>query len=385
MNRGTFRCALLHGWAALAVGWLAASSSPCRAQSATAAQQRLERVLDAPVSLAWQGQELAAGLGRLAEAHGIAVWIDRRIDPQATIDVEVHERPLREALAAVTASREWAAVPYRGVLYVGPRQSAEELATLAELARQSLAAAPAAARARWLRSEPWSLPKLSEPRALLKELAASAQTKVAHEALVPHDLWPARSLPALPAIDRAVLLLVGFDLTCSLSPDGRTLRVAPIARPVLVERRYTIARPRQAAFAAELAALGLQTAARPGQGSVVVEATAEQHQRLQAALSPAAPQRSAGAARPPAPASTKRFTLRIENQPAGGVVAQLAQQLGLEVEWLGSPAAADAARARRVSCDVREVDLDGLLSAVLAPAGLAFERADRKLEIRQAP
>jgi hypothetical protein len=155
---------------------------------------------------------------------------------------------------------------------------------------------------------------------------------------VPHDLWPEHKLPPMSALDRAVLLLSGFDLTCQISADGSKLRVVPIKRPL------------------KTSGLAPPTASR---------------------------------AKPPRPraATTKtlqRFTLKIENQPAGRVIDQLARQLQLEVTW-------DAAlqqnptlgREANVSCDVREADLDALLTAVLSPAGLAFERDGKRVSIRR--
>ncbi len=388
MNRGTIRRVVIGRLAPLGVVLVLAlvSAARCGGQSSTPAEERLHRQLDAPVSVAWRGQALAEGLARLGEAQELPLWIDRRVDPATAVDVQVDDRPLREALAAIAGPHDLHAAPYHGVLYVGPRQAAEEVATLGELARQSLARAPAAARSRWLKSEPWSFPKLSEPRALLKKLAASAQTALAADGAVPHDLWPARSLPALPAIDRAVLLLVGFDLTCELSPDGRTLRIAPIERPVLAERRYRIARAQQESFDALLADMGVRPVERAGKGALTVRATAEQHRRLQESLHPPRRRDPAGPSTAPADdLAAKRFTLKIENQPAGSVVDQLARQLKLDVQWDGDAAQAAAARATPVACDVRQVDLDGLLHAVLTPRGLQYERDVRKLVIRRAP
>ena len=59
---------------------------------------------------------------------------------------------------------------------------------------------------------------------------------------------------------------------------------------------------------------------------------------------------------------------------------QLARQLGLSVTWqLGDDA--EAIRATRVSCEVREATLEELFEALLAPAGLAAQRRGNQLVI----
>ena len=338
MIRGTFRHRRLH-WLATIIATVAiGQATTSRAQSRSAATQQLEQRLVAPVSVAWEGQQLAAALQRLADAQRFSVWIDRRVDPSAPIVLTVADRPLGEVLSALATPRALAATPYHGVLFFGPKQTADELLTLSALARQSIAKAPSNVRSRWLKPKAWAIARLSEPRELLKQLARSAGATVVDEHHIPHDLWPARTLPPMSALDRAVLLLSGFDLTCRISADGSKLRVMPIKRPLQL-------------------------------------------------ISPAPP--TASRARPPQPRSTakttvQRFTLKIDNQPAGRVIDQLARQLQLEVVWDTAIEQTPAlGREANVSCDVREADLDQLLTAVLTPAGLAYEREGKKVGIRR--
>lgn len=386
MDRSTFRQHGLHWLASVGVILTALIGASCPAQNQSSASRRLAQQLDARVSLAWQGQQLAAGLGRFAESQRIAIWIDRRVDPTTPIEIEVSEQPLRDALAALAAPRAWAATPYQGVLYFGPKQTAEELPTLSALARQSIAKAPAELRLRWLKPEPWSFPRLSEPRTLLNQLAESVGAQVDNDHLVPHDLWPSRSLPPMSAVDRVVLLLSGFDLTCELSPDGRKLRIVPIERPVQITRTYSVSRARRAAVDAVITEMPLAKVERRGQGGLTLSASVESHERVQAAMrGQSAQQVSQPPQRlPGATDASKRFTLKIENQPAGRIIDQLARQLQLEVEWDAAlrqtPAVGHEAI---VSCDVRDSDLDGLLTAVLSPAGLAFERDGQVVKIRR--
>jgi hypothetical protein len=358
--------------------------------SAYSAESKATRQLAKPVSITWQEVPLSTALERLAETQAIAIWQDRRIDLNVPITLTVADQPLSDVFAAIGQQAGAAAVPFAGVIYIGPQQTADELATLAALARQPLAKAPAAARTMWLKSQAWSFPRLSEPRQLLNELAAAADAKVQNEEQVPHDLWPARELPALATIDRAVLLLAGFDLTCRVSEEGSQLEVTPITRPVAIAQEYRVPNSRSAAFNAAVAELGDATSM--GEGShPTITARVEEHERLKAALTGrptgavaaaaamrTASERSAGSA-----LEDRRFTLTIENKPLAPVLNQLAAQLNLQLEWDAAIPDSAAGRNVLVSCQVEKADLDGLLQALLKPAGLTCERQESRISIRK--
>jgi hypothetical protein len=352
---------------------------------AVAADAPLAPRLERPVTVAWQGQELGAAIDRLAASQQLSIWLDRRVDPGATVELTASDRPLHEVLRAVIEPHGLACSPFNGVLYIGPRQTAGELATLSALARQSLSKAPAEARTRWLRVKAWSIPRLSEPRDLLSELAKGVEAQVRDGERVPHDLWPERSLPAMSALDRVVLVLAGFDLTCEISPDGRQLRVVPITRPVQVTQTHSVPASRAAAVEAALADMPGVRTTRSGQ-QLTLAATVEQHERVRSAIRGA--EAAAAKAPPKRPRSRRgiqRYTVRIDNQPVGKVVDQLAEQLGLEVIWPEPPGdGSPSARDRRVSCKVSEALLDELLEAVLTPAELTFKRARTRVTISEA-
>jgi hypothetical protein len=387
LGNGMLSRRLMNKWLAAALviqGANIAGKTGAQPQAATTATARR---FELPVSVTWQGQQLGPGLDRLAELQQVTVWLDRRVDPSTSVDFSASNRPLLAVFRELAAPRGWSASPVGSVVYFGPAQTADELNTLAAMARQQAARTPAAMRGAWLKSERWSFPRLSQPRELLEGLAKSAGASVIKAELVPLDLWPARSLPPMPVIDRVVLVLSGFDLTCELSADGRRLTVVPIKRPVQISREYAIPTARATEIERLLAAMPAVKGERRGQ-RLVVSARVEQHDELTAALrgetKPAA-QSSPPMARPETRLADQRFTLRIENQPVGAVIDQLAKQLGLEVTWDQSlPTAGTASRKALASCEVREASLDGLLKAVLAPAQLTFQRDGQKVSIRAA-
>jgi hypothetical protein len=161
--------------------------------------------------------------------------------------------------------------------------------------------------------------------------------------------------------------------------------VTPISRPVQLMRDYTVAANRVDAVKQALAESPEVDAAWTGQ-NLKLSAPVEVHDRVALAIRGGKPMTS----RTPMAKSTpnkseQRFTLKIERQPVGKVIDQLAAQLNLDVQWAGQLQEPTAtSRNVLVSCDVRQVDLDGLLKALLAPAKLAFERDGLRVRIHAA-
>jgi hypothetical protein len=367
---------------------MADENSVSSAAAPTLAEPALIRRLSQPVTLAWTDQQLAAGLARLGEVQNLPLWLDRRVDAGREIDLAINNRPLVEVLSHLANERGDPALPtnvgwtaLRSVVYVGPADAAREMATLSELARQAIAKAPADVRRRWLTPAPWEFPRLSEPRTLLDDAVAATGAKLRGGSELPHDLWPARSLPAVAPLDRVVLLLAGFDRQAEISADGESLRAVPIKRPVQLSRTLPIGQRVDAEIARLIESDGSARVERHGR-QVTVFARWEQLEQLRGAPRGRASQ-TAGRDAAPAPGSEQRFTLRIANKPVGPVLAQLATQLQLTIAWdpaltAASPKIADTL----ISCEASNADLDSLLAAILEPAGLAFDRSGQSVTIR---
>jgi hypothetical protein len=354
------------------------AAAPAAAQSDALAQPGLLAKLRRPVTTTWRGQTLGAALQRLSETQDLPVWLDRRVDPSVEVDLAASGEAIEHVLSGLAALGEWRAVPFRSLVYFGPRQTADELATLSVRARDGLAKASPNMRTRWLKPAAWSYPRLSEPRRLLGDQVKSVGAALVGDDQVSHDLWPARSIRSLAPIDRVLLILADFDLTCDVSPTGQELRVVRIKRPVEITRRYTTRQQRNQQFEQILAALPPRSVRKRG-GQLEVSARWEEHERLRGALRPASTPRDR--ATPRVDLQSQRFTLKIENQPLDRVLDQLASQLDLNVVWSkGAPTDSPL-----ISCDVRQVDLDDLLEALLAPAGFVATRDGQTVTIRPAP
>ena len=175
-------------------------------------------------------------------------------------------------------------------------------------------------------------PTLTEPRGLVSGLVQEHGWHVRGSELMPHDLWAAGALPAMPLVDQLTVLLAGFDRTFRILPDQRAIEMVPVdwASIEPASQASPVRRPRAS----------------------------------------------------PMPDGRQVFTLRIENQPVGRVLEQLGQRLGWKIA-VDDTAIRAAGRSldERVSFTVENADEDQLLAALLAPAGLKADRDGKNVRI----
>jgi hypothetical protein len=356
---------------ALACAWLPAEAVQPAPRWKTGTE--FQRALLSPMGDVFfsAGTPLRQALERLAAAQGVALMLDRRLDPGQEIEIAARDKSLSSVLDQLAAQCGGTVSHVGPVAYLGPRARTANLSQIAQQRRREADQLPRGMSRRAVAVRDWRWAVLAEPRALLDALADQAGFTIEGMERVPHDLWPAVDLPPLTWTDRMTLVLAGFDLTFEFVPEAQRVRLVPLVPPDLITRSYpTTATPEQLnALAAEFPTARFHLA---GQG-IAVEGTVEEHHRLEHYLKGA----PAGKTRPRA-GQTTVHSMRVDNQPIGAVVKTLEQQLGLQFEI--DPDAAERL-TQRVTFSVRDASLESLLTEALAPAGLAHRRVGERIVI----
>ena len=200
------------------------------AASPWATGPEFQEQLSRPADILWAENPLRQALGRLAEEKRTAIVLDRRVDPEQKLDVQISDVSLRAALQQIAASRGLGVSILGSVVYVGPAAAASRLRTLAALRADDARRLPAAAARKFRRARPMRWDDLATPRSLLVGLAEDNGLELSGLDLVPHDLWAGAELPPLSLTDRLTLLAVQFNLTFAVQSDGADLRLAPLPR-----------------------------------------------------------------------------------------------------------------------------------------------------------
>jgi hypothetical protein len=319
----------------------------------------------------------------LSRSTGVAIFLDRRLDPSRPLQLTAQQEPLRTVVVRVAEQLAGSVSLVGPVVYISPQGTAGMHAALAGKQRQAIGSLGREAQLRLLRTGSWQWEELTEPRTLLAALADEGGVRVVNPELLPHDLWPAASLPALPWVERMTLLLAGFDLSFELSPDGQAIRLVPIPANFAFERVYPLAGD----GAAQVSKLrGLVPAAKIAVNGRQLRATASvaDHQQIARALRDE-PAPAEGTPSPPAAAGKldpgKRYTVTVQNQPAGSIVATVARQLGIEARY---ERAIGARLTTKISLSVQDVPLGELMEKTLGPLGLAWRIDGEELVIERA-
>jgi hypothetical protein len=362
-------------WAALV--WFAAGSilnadEPARWKTGAEFRQQL-----AATTMSVTGSERALRdvLAGVSAQLDIAMFLDRRIDPGQLIGLNFREQPAEEVLRQLAAAghAEWRAVG--PVIYIGPPHAAAKLPTLAALRRQEAEKLPAEARARLSKMQAWQWGELAEPRRLVEELGKQAGVAIGGAEQIPHDLWPAVSLPPLAWVDRLSLLLAGFDLTFEITDSGKGVRIVPFPEAVKLEKRYS---PRGAAnsVAAQLRQAVPDAEIRVEQGKIVVAGLQEEHEKVELLLAGQGVKSAKSAKVKPLP---PKYSLTVgPNDPAGAVMRNIADRLGKELKY---DAAVLQKLKQNVPVNVKDVTLEELLTATLKPLGLTYRLTEDALEV----
>ncbi len=325
---------------------------------------RFRQTLAQPIdAVSWKGKSLRGSLHRVTETQHIAILLDRRIDPDQTIEFSARGVPLERMLQQLAEKNSAAASRVDSVVYFGPPKTAELLATVVELRREQIAKLSPQRRAALLRAAPWQWKRLTDPRDLLAQLESEYDVRIVGKENMPHDLWPAKKLPPLDFAAKLSLVLAGFHVTFDLSPEGDAARLAPMPQQASLLRRYD-AGGNAKSLATRLGAQYSDAKISNDGRQLVVDGRWEVHDAIARLLS------GERVRTPPTDTGEKNYTLTVENKPVGGVIRALGNQLGKTVEF---DVTVERRLTKDISINVKEVSLDELLTAVLSPAALKYE------------
>ncbi|MEN0110270.1 MAG: hypothetical protein AAF805_06065 [Planctomycetota bacterium] len=265
---------------------------------------------------------IAELLHRVAARAGVALWIDRRIDRSERVTFATGPSTTLDVLGRIAAEVGGDARPFERLVYVGPAADAARIEAIAAGSREGSSRG-------LLRRESIEWPRLTTPRNLATRIADSARRPLANRAAIPHDLLPAGSVAKMRRADVLTLLLIGFELRWRPDrSDATSLRIEP---------------------------LGDRSQWAASQAPVEDAQSTESDD------------------------ASRRYTLRVLDQPAGAVLRQIAAAIGRRLD--SSSVGADAL-ARRISFSVEDATLDELLTVVGKSAGLGITAIEDRVVLR---
>ncbi len=331
---------------AIAAGTTAASDLPKRLEGEAFYEQ-----LAAPLGASWSGAALGDVVAGLTRTHGVSIVLDRRVDPQQAVSLEVFDRPLIDVLAELARSHNLGLYLHGPIAWLTPPEEATRLETAARLTRQRIGRLPKPLAQRWLAKAPMSWEELTESDELLSQLSKQGRFTITNPQRLPHDLWAAGNLPKLSLADRLSFILGQFGLTYEISSDS-TVKLVSIPNVPVAEGAYAAGKDAKLRVKKWKARAKKQKKAR---------STGEKEEiRIE-----------------------KFAVSEVELEP---LLRRLASRLGLTLE-LDHEAIRSAGISldRRVSISLTRVTPDELFEEILSPLGLEAQRRGKTIRIGPKP
>lgn len=294
--------------------------------------------LDAPISATYQNVPLRRAVYELTHDGGLALVLDRRIDPSILIEQRWSGRSRRAVLEDLAEEHGGELAVVGDVLYLAPPEAARRLEPLIERRRRELVVLPAARRRELTRN--WTLhwDDLESPQQVLERVAEHYAFALEGADRVPWDLWAGSTLPETAAVEQMSFVLAQFDLTYRWEERGAAARIVPIPPDELA----------------------LATAPSPGRS--------ERSRR----------------ARAPGKGGRAVFTASLQNKRLDAVLKGLAREAGfaLTVDWEALHKGG-VAEDRLVSVTAKRETLQQVLHKILDPLDVTFEVVGKHIYVPQ--
>jgi hypothetical protein len=335
--------------------------------------------LTTPIRFYWDQQPLREGLAAVASASGVAIWIDRRVDPNqaVTFGAEDSTTPrqwpagsLGERLDEIAERLELDFGLIESVLYIGPRGQTARLQRAAVALHDELhRLAPALGRQQ--KEMAWQ--ELITPQQLLAQLSAEWNIDIAGE--LPHDLMHAGRMPQPTHLATQLILACGgFGLEPKLIAPGR-FELQPLDNESSWAASYPKAQLRTQDFP-RLQRLFPGSQLRINGQAAELTGDTDLHIAM-------LPLQTARTAREPGRKGEQGkvtvWSFAIEKAPTEAIIANLASGIGLEVVW--NEACRPEHKSQLLSLKVDQAELDELLTQVCAAGGLRFSREGKRVEL----
>jgi hypothetical protein len=317
--------------AAAPAAWTPAAAAPPK-QVVWLTGRQFDEKLGSPVDLLLSGSALRPAISALSRDARVAMILDRRVDPEQQLEIKLTAAALLTVCREIAAARGIGTCCLGPVVYFGPAEAAAKLSGLARLRRDDARRLEQAAARRLLRERPLAWKDFATPREVLTKLSQEGGVEIAALERLPHDLWAAANLPALPWVDRVTLVVIQFDLTFKISPGGR--QISLVAAPAEVS-----------------------------------QPTAKH---------------SAAPRKPPPVAHGKVVISRlvVQEKPVGAVLEELATRLKFDLRMdRRALEAAGIALDQRVSVKLESPTLDDVLRELLRATPLTYHRRGKTVEI----
>ncbi len=331
--------------------------------------KKLDQAIGLAISVSWKDAPLVERLQRFSKRQKISVFVDRRIDPGTKISLAVNDVTFEQFLQVVCEKYDLEFRRIEDIYYVGPRLAATMLHVSYDEIISQLEREKPGTKAEWSRRRPLNWPRLSAPGDIIESVAKKHKLKLIGLDELPYDVWREGDLPISTVAARLSLLLVGFDRTFELTNQTREARIIKMPNRDEGIATFKIGNAKKALKYLKEQHPELNIEVKKNS----IQATGTVHEIAKLGRTIALNQ-SAVVGKP----NDSRFSLPLTTAQRGTLLASIAKQSGLELEF--------APNLRRVlsasvTVDARDETIESIIALVLKGTNLKFKIETEKLII----
>ncbi|QGJ69348.1 Hypothetical protein PBC10988_10220 [Planctomycetales bacterium 10988] len=338
---------------------------------------QLQEKLSLPTSLHWNERDYLSGLRDYFRQQQVGFLLDRRINPNQTVNLNLNRQPLELVLPKIAKAGGTSQTWLDSCAYFGPSDQAQRLATVSALRTNELQEFAPEVANKWKLQRRWSWEDLATPEELLSELEGEFQIEIRAKEFLPYDHLSGADLPPLTLVERLSLLLVQFDATFRFEADGNAITIIAFPQEATLVHRYPSGGNLQSRIETWKQAFP-QAKIEPASGRIQVTGSYENHQAIRAMLNP---QVTAQQSKPSSTNLQERYTLTVEQKPLAAVLTVLGKQIGFEIDWQPEDGQ-NPDRNQMVSFRVQDAKLEELLEALFRDTSYTFELQEMKVSVR---
>jgi hypothetical protein len=336
------------------------------------------------ITIAWQDEHLRSGLAQLTAARKVAIILDRRIDPDQMVSLQIRNIPLADLLAALAESAGAHLSVLENFVYIGPEATAKKLRTLVDIrTRELLDGGPALAKRRFelfnRRAIEWN--DLDRPSEILKLAADRFGVRINGAEKISHDLWAATVLPGSTAIEVLSVVLAQFDLTFEWEANATSVRLVTMPQNPLLERTWDVKSRTIRTLAAGVPRMFPRTKVELKGSRLIAQGSSEQLEQINDVLYPKR-DRPPNRVRGPKKLS---FTFHLRGT-VGALMPGLEKQSDLRFDYdQQAIAKAGIDLNHQVDVKMQNADIEELCHALFDKAKLAFEINGTNVKVYPKP
>ena len=313
------------------------------------------------VSADWVQAPLGSQLRSFSSAQRVAVFLDRRIDPNQLVDLRSADLTLEQFLWSVADKFDLGVCEVENVFYLGPKEVAAVLPVLIDELTARVSECKATAVQKKAMASPYKLdePSPFEPIVAFRHIAELHQVKILDDSSLSMDLWRGTNLPEMPALVCMSLIVVGFDRWLDVKENG-DVSVVEFPKAATLTRSFK-GNGNLKTLTEQLKKEFPQLRVNLERGAIQVSASPDELSDVGRWL--VAQQRPTSSA-----SSEKRFTLKTM-ATRGNILGSIANQLSIKLRVDES---LKSTLDERIEIDVNGVSLQDLLRKTLEGSNIDY-------------